>query len=86
MTFTVVSITFYANELAKWNLFFFLGNFYCHPTMEKCCHVDGNTFCQSLGRSCYHKQPKDEVFEISSNSGKNVDEGYERIAGATGTL
>ena len=54
--------------------------------MEKCCHVDGNTFCQSLGRSCYHKQPKDEVFEISSNSGKNVDEGYERIAGATGTL
>ena len=56
--------------------------------MEKCCHVDGNTFCQSLGRSCYHKQeqPKDEVFETSSNSDKNVDVGYERIAGATGIL
>ena len=57
--------------------------------MEKCCHVDGNTFCQSLGRSCYgHKQeqPKEEVFETSSNSGKNEDIGYERIAGATGTL
>ena len=55
--------------------------------MEKCCHVDGNTFCQTLGRSCYGDKPplpKQEVFETSSNSGKNVDGLYERIAGATG--
>ena len=54
--------------------------------MEKCCHVDGNTFCQSLGKSCYHKQPKEEVFETSSNSGENDDVLYERIAVATGAL
>ena len=54
--------------------------------MEKCCHVDGNTFCHPKEKSCYgDKQTDQEVFQTGSNSGKIDDVLYEWTAGATVT-